>query len=487
MPFKPLTAISSIDGRYREVSSALAGHMSEYALIRARVRIECEYLIALSETKGVGLRALSAGEKDILGKLADVPVEDAQIVKAIEKEGYEDIPATNHDVKAIEYFLKSRLSKTSLADVSEWLHFGLTSEDVNSVSLGLMLRGALEEVIAPALSDIDEHLGRLSKEHAGAPMLARTHGQPASPTTFGKEMRVFEARIARQLEQLKARTILVKFAGATGNYNAHFVAVPDVDWQEFARKFVERFNSLRSDLSSKGGSASGGKKFPRSDLGIQLELNEITTQIEPHDTYAELFDNLRRVNTILTGLSHDMWRYISDGWITQKPKRGEIGSSAMPHKVNPIDFENAEGNFGVANSLFEHFSRKLPISRLQRDLSDSTVERTFGTAFAHSLIGYKSLLKGLGKVSVNAKAMLENLQAHPEVLAEAFQTVLRREGVEVPYEKLKDLTRGRQVTLEDFAKFIDDLSVSEKVKKHLKSLRPENYLGLAEKIAKGRG
>jgi len=414
-------------------------------------------------------------------------VEEAGIVKKIEREGYEGIPATNHDVKAVEYYLKKKLASTSLKDVSEWVHFALTSEDVNSVAYGFALRSALAEVILPALLEIQKSLNAHAQDHAKTPMLARTHGQPASPTTFGKEMRVFEARLARQIEQLLGRTILVKFAGATGNYNAHVVALPEVDWQEFAKKLVERFNesgpqgatsgnpnSLRSDL----------KKFPRSDLGIQLELNETTTQIEPHDTYAELFDNLRRVNTILTGLSHDMWRYISDGWITQKPKAGEVGSSAMPHKVNPIDFENAEGNFGVANALFEHFSRKLPISRLQRDLSDSTVERTFGTAFAHSLIGYKSLLKGLGKVSVNERVMLGDLQAHPEVIAEAIQTVLRKEDVDVPYEKLKDLTRGRKVTIEDFAKFINGLSVSEKVRKHLKSLRPENYLGLAEKIAK---
>ena len=465
MSFEPLTAVTSIDGRYRDTSSALAEHMSEYAFIRARVRVECEYLIALSETKGVGLRALSSEEKDTLGKLADISIEDARVVKKLEREGYDGIPATNHDVKAVEYFLKSRLAKTSFADVSEWLHLGLTSEDINSVSLGLMLRGALEEVIKPALKEIYEHLGKLAKEYAKTPMLARTHGQPASPTTFGKEMRVFESRIVRQLEQLKARSILVKFAGATGNYNAHVVAAPDVDWQKFSQRFVKRFNTKSE---------------------IKLELNTVTAQIEPHDTYAELFDNLRRVNTILVGFSQDMWRYISDDWITQKPKAGEIGSSAMPHKVNPIDFENAEGNFGVANSLFEHFSRKLPISRLQRDLSDSTVERTFGTAFAHSLIGYRSLLKGLGKVSVNEGVMLEDLQAHQEVIAEAIQTGLRKEGVDVPYEKLKELTRGRKVTIEDFAKFIDGLSVSEKVKKQLKTLRPKNYIGLAEKIAKDR-
>jgi adenylosuccinate lyase len=463
MQFEPLTSVSSVEGRYRETSSALSEYMSEYALIRARVRVECEYLIALSETKGVGLRAFTVEEKKLLAKLTDISVEDAKIVKAIEKEGYEGISATNHDVKAVEYFLKMRFAKSSLADVREWIHFGLTSEDINSVSLGLMLRGALEEVLVPSIGEIGERLNKLANEHAKTPMLARTHGQPASPTTFGKEIRVFEARVLRQIDQLASRSILVKFAGATGNYNAHVVALPEVDWQKFSKTFVERFNK-------KG--------------GIKLELNDATTQIESHDTYAELFDNLRRVNPILIGFSQDMWRYISDGWITQKPKAGEVGSSAMPHKVNPIDFENAEGNLGVANSLFEHFSHKLPISRLQRDLSDSTVERAFGTALAHSLIGYKSLLKGLGKVSVNEKAMLEDLQNHPEVIAEAIQTVLRREGVEVPYEKLKDLTRGRQVTIEDFANFIDGLSVDQKIKMQLKSLRPENYIGLSEKIAK---
>ena len=465
MEFEPLSAITPVDGRYRKISEALAPYFSESGLIHKRLIVESEYLIALSETPGVGLRKFTDEEKTILLQLPNISVEEAGIVKKIEREGYEGIPATNHDVKAVEYYLKKKLASTSLKDISEWVHFALTSEDVNSVAYGFALRSALAEVILPALLEIQKSLNAHAQDHAKTPMLARTHGQPASPTTFGKEMRVFEARLARQLEQLKERSILVKFAGATGNYNAHVVTVPDVDWQEFAKKFIEGLNA---------------------GYQIKIELNTVTTQIEPHDTYAEFFDNLRRVNTILIGFSQDMWRYISDGWITQKPKAGEIGSSAMPHKVNPIDFENAEGNFGVANSLFEHFSRKLPISRLQRDLSDSTVERTFGTAFAHSLIGYKSLLKGLGKVNVNEKAMLEDLQEHPEVIAEAIQTVLRREGVDVPYEKLKELTRGRQVTLEDFAKFIDGLSVGEKIKKHLKALRPENYLGIAEKIAQGR-
>jgi len=462
MPFEPLTAISSIDGRYRDISSALLEHFSEFGLIRKRLFVECEYLIALSGA-GVGMRKLGKEEKTILQQLSQISTEEAHVVKKIEKEGYEGIPATNHDVKAVEYFLKMKLAKTSLADISEWTHFALTSEDVNSIAYALSLRTALQSTILPALDEVKDVLLALAQEHAATPMLARTHGQPASPTSFGKEMRVFESRLARQMEQLRSRSILVKFGGATGNYNAHMVAAPETDWRAFAKKFVDGLNV---------------------GYDIRIELNEVTTQIEPHDTYAEMFDNLRRINTILLDLSQDMWRYISDGWVGQKTKEGEVGSSAMPHKVNPIDFENAEGNFGVANALFTHFSQKLPVSRLQRDLSDSTVERVFGTAFAHSLIGYRSLLKGLGKIDVNAGAMLEALQTHPEVIAEAIQTVLRREGVEVPYERLKELTRGRKVTLEDFASFIDSLDIGADVKKRLKALRPENYIGLAAEIAK---
>jgi adenylosuccinate lyase len=462
MPLEPLTAISPVDGRYRNIGAELTGHFSEFGLIRARLVVEAEYLIALSEA-GVGMRRLSHEEATLLQQLPHISTEDAATVKKIEREGYQGIPATNHDVKALEYFIKMKLAKTSLEDVSEWTHFALTSEDINSIAHGITLRGALQAVILPALEEIRRSLDTSAVAHASIAMLARTHGQPASPTTFGKEMRVFESRLKRQMEQLRARSILVKFGGATGNYNAHVAALPDIDWSAFARKFVGRLNV--------------GHK-------ISLELNEVTTQIEPHDTYAELFDNMRRINVILTDLSQDIWRYISDGWMTQKSKDGEVGSSAMPHKVNPIDFENAEGNFGIANALFTHFSHKLPISRLQRDLSDSTVERAFGTAFAHALIGYRSLVRGLGKISVNTDAMFAALQTHPEVLAEAIQTVLRREGVEVPYEKLKSLTRGRQVTLEDFATFIDGLDIGADVKKRLKVLRPENYIGLAAEIAK---
>ncbi|MDO8576645.1 MAG: adenylosuccinate lyase [bacterium] len=468
MPLEPLTAVSSVDGRYRAIASELTEPFSEFGLIRARLLVETEYLIALSDT-GIGMRKLSAEEKAILQQLPHISTEEAQIVKKIEREGYESagwrIPATNHDVKAVEYFIKLKLAKTSLADISEWTHFALTSEDINSIAQGVALRSALQSVILPALEEIRGALDTSATEHAATPMLARTHGQPASPTSFGKEMRVFESRLARQLEQLRSRSILVKFAGATGNFNAHQVAAPEVDWRAFAGKFVAGLNV--------------GYKIP-------LELNEVTTQIEPHDTYAELFDNMRRINVILTDFSQDMWRYISDGWVTQKPKEGEVGSSAMPHKVNPIDFENAEGNFGIANALFTHFSQKLPISRLQRDLSDSTVIRVFGTAFAHALVGYRSLLKGLGKVSVNKEALQAALEAHPEVIAEAIQTVLRREGVEVPYEKLKELTRGKQVTLEDFAAFIDGLDIKADVKNRLKEIRPENYIGLSAEIAGGK-
>lgn len=464
MPLEALTAVSSVDGRYRTIAAELTEHFSEFGLIRARLLVETEYLIALSES-GIGMRQLSNEEKTILQQLPHVSTEEAQVVKKIEKDGYEGIPATNHDVKAIEYFIKMKLASTSLKDISEWTHFALTSEDINSIAHGIALRSALQSVIMLALEEIRAALDGTATAQAATPMLARTHGQPASPTTFGKEMRVFESRLAWQLEQLRSRSILVKFGGATGNFNAHMVAAPEIDWPAFAKKFVERLNV--------------GYK-------ISLELNEVTTQIEPHDTYAELFDNMRRINVILTGLSQDMWRYVSDGWVTQKPKEGEVGSSAMPHKVNPIDFENAEGNFGIANALFTHFSQKLPVSRLQRDLSDSTVIRTLGTAFAHALVGYRSLLKGLGKISVNADAMRSDLIAHPEVIAEAIQTVLRREGVEVPYEKLKELTRGKQVTLDDFSKFIDGLNLSADVKKCLKALRPESYIGLAEKIAQNK-
>jgi adenylosuccinate lyase len=315
----------------------------------------------------------------------------------------------------------------------------------------------------PEIKKIISELTTLSETYADLPMLARTHGQSASPTTFGKEMKVFVARLEKQLESLKSIKIQAKINGATGNYNALVAAYPNTDWITFSEKFIESFNANRAQ---------------------KLEANLFTTQIECHDSYVAIFDTLRRINMILLDFSQDMWRYISDGYVGQKTKATEVGSSTMPHKVNPIDFENAEGNFGIANALFNHFAMKLPVSRLQRDLSDSTVERAFGTAFAHTLIAYQSLQKGLSKISVNSERMQEDLTAHPEVLAEAIQTVLRREGVETPYEKLKELTRGKTVTMDDFAKFIDSLEVSAELKKELHAFTPENYIGLATILAK---
>ena len=436
---EPLDALSPLDGRYQATAAPLAAYFSEAALIRARIRVECAYLAALGAE--LGFTVPEIGEPDLVR------------IKEIEK-------TTNHDVKAVEYYLREKFPEHE-----QWIHFALTSEDVNSVAYALMLRGAVEKVIAPALQKIVDELDRISIAHAGVPMLARTHGQAASPTTFGHEMRVFETRLARQLDTLTALPILVKFGGATGNWSAHQTAFPKVDWIAFSKKFVDQFG---------------------------LTLNQATTQIEPHDTYAEFFDTLRRANTILLDFSQDMWRYISDGWITQRPKEGEVGSSTMPHKVNPIDFENAEGNLGLANALLEFFSRKLPVSRLQRDLSDSTVERAFGEAFGHSLVAYESLLKGLSKISVNDQAMLDAVNVHPEVLAEPIQTILRRENVSNAYELLKNLTRpsgaragGEAITMESLHTFIAMLPVSDVVKGELKKLKPAEYTGLASKIAKG--
>lgn len=455
-----LDAISPIDGRYRKYTKDLAAMFSERALIKHRIIVEGEYLIALSEHPGIGPREFSTEEKDLIRSLYNPSVEDAQMVKDIEIKGYKDIPATNHDVKAVEYYMRASLVDTSLSDSLEWIHFALTSEDPNNIAYGLMLREGLEEVILPAAVDLRTNIERLALKYKGVPMLARTHGQPASPTTFGKELKVFASRIARQTMHFRKRGILVKLNGATGNWNAHYAAYPEyVDWPRFTEDFIKRFNK------------SGY---------IELKPNFITTQIEPHDTYAELFDNLRRLNTIVIDFDQDMWRYISDDWIKLKTKKGEVGSSTMPHKVNPIDFENSEGNLGMANAMFNFFSNNLPISRLQRHLSDSTVERNFGVAFAHSLIGYKSAIKGLGKIDVNEEKIVAELEAHPEVVSEAIQTILRKEGMAGAYEKLKELTRGKKVTMEDIEAFIDKLDVPKKLKERLKVIKPTNYTGIAK-------
>lgn len=450
-----LRSISPVDGRYRKDLEELSQFFSEEALIRYRIIVEGEYLIALSEEKNIGLRKFTENEKKIIRDLYDIKTKDAFEVKIFEA-------TTNHDMKAVEYFIKQRLSKTSLKDSLEWIHFALTSEDTNNIAYALMLSEAKKNLIVPALDLVLSNIENLALKYKKTPMLARTHGQSASPTTLGKEFAVFASRLKRQIEQLRKYQVLAKLNGATGNYNAHFVSYPKIDWQKFTKSFIGKLNKER---------------------GVNLSPNLMTTQIESHDTLAEIFDIMRRINVVLVGFNQDMWRYISDNWIIQRPKEGEIGSSTMPHKVNPIDFENSEGNLGLANALFGYFSSKLPISRLQRDLSDSTVERNFGVAIAHSMIAYKSILKGLGKIAVNENKIGADLSDHTEVIAEGIQTVLRREGIAMPYEKLKALTRGKKVTLMDFHKFIDELSVSPKIKSELKKITPQSYIGLASKLA----
>lgn len=418
--------------------------------MKYRVVVEGEYFIALSEL-GLALRKFTEAEKRRIRDLYELSDADAQSIKDIEL-------TTDHDVKAVEYFLKNKLASTSLKDSLEWIHFALTSEDTNNLAYALLLSDAFKNVLRPVMENVVAVIDGLAKEHAEVPMLSRTHGQPASPTTFGKEFKVFSHRLARQLEQVKSHKLLVKLNGATGNYNAHMAAYPDVDWMKFTKDFV-------------------------AQLSPSLEANLVTTQIESHDSLAELFDAFRRFNTILLGFDQDMWRYISDGWLGQKAKEGEVGSSTMPHKINPIKFENSEGNLGIANALFTHFSQKLPISRLQRDLSDSTVERSIGSAFAYSLIAYQYTLNGLGRVAVNSEKITEALLAHPEVLAEAIQTILRREGVAMPYEQLKTLTRGKEITMADLTKFINELDISPSIKTELKKLTPQNYIGLAKKLS----
>jgi adenylosuccinate lyase len=458
----PLEAISPIDGRYRKTAEPIAPFMSESALMKYRIIVEGEYLIALSKTKGTGLRALKAKEEVLLRDLYELSQSDAQIISDIEFRGWKHIKATDHDVKAIEYYMKDKLSGSSLKDVLEWLHFALTSYDTNTLARGLMLSDALGKVILPKIEEVIAVINGFAKKYAKVPMLSRTHGQSASPTTVGKEFRVFGSRLEKQVKHLKSLRVSVKFSGATGNYNAHTAAFPKIDWLSFSKKFVGSFNKGRT---------------------VALELNVIATQIDPHDREAEIFDNLKRINTILIGFNQDMWRYISDEWITQRPAEGTIGSSTMPHKINPLKFENSEGNLGMANALFEHFGRKLPISRLQRDLSDSTVERNFGAALAYALIAYEYLLKGMARIAINENKIKADLNSHPEIVSEGIQTILRAEGIAMPYEKLKELTRGKKVTIEDISAFIDGLEVGEELKKRLKKITPESYVGLAAKLA----
>ena len=444
MELTTLTAISAIDGRYRKQIAQLEDYFSEYALMKYRVLVEIEYLLFLSEKKFFNLPDLTVKHLNSLKE--NFTAEDAQRIKQIEA-------VTNHDVKAVEYFLKDELEKAGSADAKEWVHFGLTSQDVNNTAIPLSWKHALEYEYLPALLNLNKEFKILAEEWQDIAMLARTHGQPASPTTLGKEMMVFVERIQNQIEQLINIPFAAKFGGATGNFNAHHIAFPEVDWINYANEFVD-------DI-----------------LGLQR--SQFTTQIEHYDQLAAQFDCMRRINNILIDLCRDIWTYISMDYFKQKLKKGEVGSSAMPHKVNPIDFENAEGNLGVANALFEHLSNKLPVSRLQRDLTDSTVLRNIGVPVAHCLIALRSLEKGLSKLVLNNEKIYQDLEDNWAVVAEAIQTVLRREKYPNPYEALKDLTRGNnKIDKASIHKFIDSLKVSAKVKKELKAISPHNYTGI---------
>ncbi len=451
MDLTTLTAISPIDGRYAGRSAPLRELFSEYALIKHRVIVEVRWLQHLAaEKKIVEVPAFSkAANASLDAIVSNFSIEDAQRVKDIEK-------TTNHDVKAVEYFLKEKIADNEeILKVSEFIHFACTSEDINNLSHALMLRGARDTVLLPVIDELIDSLTSLSKQTIDMPMLAHTHGQPASPTTVGKEIANVIYRLKRQLDQLKDVAILGKINGAVGNYNAHVSAYPDVDWPAFAESFV-------------------------TSLGI--DFNPMTIQIEPHDYIAEYFHVLMRFNTILMDFNRDIWTYISYGYFKQKTIAGEVGSSTMPHKVNPIDFENSEGNIGIANAIFDHLALKLPVSRMQRDLTDSTVLRNLGVGIAHCLIAYHSSLRGISKLEVNEQALLDDLENNWEVLAEPIQTVMRRYGVPEPYEKLKALTRGQRITKESMQAFIDTLEIPDNEKQRLKELTPASYIGLAKSL-----
>lgn len=441
-----LLAISPIDGRYADKTRELADFFSEYALIRFRVFVEIQYFIALCQ---YGLPQLADFEEERIDDLNAVfehfSVADAEYIKTIER-------TTNHDVKAVEYFLKERFDEMGLGDLREFLHFGLTSQDVNNTAMPLLFKNALETVFYPLIQRLRDHLHQLAQDWAHVPMLARTHGQPASPTLLGKEFEVFVVRLDVQLAMLRAIPHRAKFGGATGNFNAHTAAYPDYDWRRFGDEFVQEF--------------------------LGLERSHPTTQIEHYDCLAAQCQAIGRINTILIDFCRDIWTYVSMEYFRQKTVEGEVGSSAMPHKVNPIDFENAEGNLGLANAIFQHLAEKLPISRLQRDLTDSTVLRNLGVPLGHTIIAFKSILKGLGKLTLNEGKLFDDLEDNWMVVAEGIQVILRREGYPQPYEALKALTRGRAlVTREHLHEFVDGLDVSEEVKEELKRLTPHNYVG----------
>ena len=447
-----LSALSPLDGRYAGKTDGLRPWLSEAAFMRQRVQVEVHWLIALSQAKLPDFPSFSAAAEAVLLKLvSDFSDSDAERIKAIEA-------VTNHDVKAVEYWMKEKVAgHAELEKASEFIHFACTSEDINNTSHGLMLKGAREEVILPKLKEVLASLTNLAVLNADIPMLSRTHGQPASPTTLGKEMANVAMRLERAIRNIENVPLLGKMNGAVGNYNAHLSAYPDVDWESFSKEVVEK------------------------RLGLQF--NPYTIQIEPHDYMAELFDAVARANTILLDLNRDIWGYISVGYFKQKTKAGEIGSSTMPHKVNPIDFENSEGNLGIANALLKHLSEKLPVSRWQRDLTDSTVLRNLGTALGHSLLAYDSVLRGLGKLETNPTRLAEDLDNCWEVLAEPVQTVMRRYGVPNPYEQLKELTRGKGITPEGLKTFIQGLAIPDDAKQSLLKMTTASYIGKAVELA----
>ncbi len=447
MSLHVLNAISPIDGRYRNKTKSLTPFFSEEALIKYRVRVEIEYFIALCEIPLPQLSSFDASHFETLRNIyRDFNTSHAEDIKDIEK-------TTNHDVKAVEYFIKDAFDRLELQKFKEFIHFGLTSQDINNTAVPLSVKEAMNEVYVPQYLEVLNKLEQLASEWADVPMLARTHGQPASPTRLGKEIAVFVVRLKEQFNLLNDIPSAAKFGGATGNFNAHKVAYPNIDWKTFGQKFVQE----RLDLHH---------SFP-------------TTQIEHYDHLAALFDTLKRINTIILDLNRDFWTYVSMDYFKQKIKKGEVGSSAMPHKVNPIDFENSEGNLGIANALFEHLSAKLPVSRLQRDLTDSTVLRNVGVPFAHTLIAFQSTLKGLNKLLLNRQKFEQDLENNWVVVAEAIQTILRREGYPNPYEVLKGLTRtNTEIDQKSIAGFIDTLEVSEQIKKELKAISPTNYTGI---------
>ena len=446
MELNALTAISPVDGRYRKVTNELAAYFSEFGLIRYRVQVEIDYFILLSHQGLAQLPKLNEKQIEVLQSVyKKFSFSDAEVIKETEK-------TTNHDVKAVEYFIKEKLKEQGLENYLEFVHFGLTSQDINNTSIPLSLKQATTEVVLPLLDQVTTKLITLSKEWKHISLLARTHGQPASPTRLGKEIYVFVERLQSQINQLKAVPFSAKFGGATGNFNAHYISYPKHDWIKFGNEFVN------------------------NTLG--LSRSQFTTQIEHYDNIAAYCDALKRINTILLDLCRDIWTYVSMDYFKQKLKEGEIGSSAMPHKVNPIDFENAEGNLGIANAILEHLSAKLPLSRLQRDLTDSTVLRNLGVPIAHILISYKSILKGLDKLILNEEIFNKDLENNWAVVAEAVQTILRREGYPKPYEALKDLTRtNTHITKESMHMFIHSLNISDELKKELLQITPHNFVG----------